>query len=124
LTRVDLTESVELELSVELRGEAAGLSNGGVINQYTHNVRVRGTVSVIPDRLELRINQLQIDQSLKASDIPLPEGVELLSPADEVIVECTVPVVVEEEAPADFAAEPEVIGAKEAEEEEKEDQAT
>jgi large subunit ribosomal protein L25 len=122
LTRVDLTESVDLELPVDLRGQAVGTTTGGVLNQFTHLVRVRGAVNVMPDRLVLRVNNLEVGQSLKASDIPLPEGVTLLSPADEVIVECHVPVVVEEEAPvSDFAAEPELVGRKEGEEgEEKE----
>jgi large subunit ribosomal protein L25 len=117
LTRVDLTESVDLELPVDLRGQAVGTTAGGVLNQFTHMVRVRGAVNVMPDRLELRVNSLEVGHSLKASDISLPDGVTLLSPADEVIVECNVPIVAEEEAPAaDFAAEPEIVGRKEGEE--------
>jgi large subunit ribosomal protein L25 len=122
LTRVDLTESVDLELPVDIRGQAVGTTAGGVLNQITHMVRVRGAVNVMPDRLELRVNNLEVGQSLKAENIVLPDGVTLLSPADEVIVECHIPIVVEEEAvAADVAAEPEVIGRKEVEEgEEKE----
>lgn len=121
LTRVDLTESVDLELPVDLRGQAVGLSAGGVLNQFTHMVRVRGAVNVMPDRLELRVNSLEVGQALKASDINLPAGVTLISPPDEVIVECHLPVVVDEEVATDFAVEPEVIGRKEGEEgEEKE----
>ncbi len=121
LTRVDLTETVDLELPVDLRGQAVGITAGGVLNQFTHLVKVRGAVNVMPDRLELRVNNLEVGQSLKAADIALPNGVTLISPADEVIVECHIPVVIEEEVSTDFAVEPEVIGRKEGEEgEEKE----
>lgn len=122
LTRVDLTETVDLELPVDMRGQAVGTTAGGVINQITHMVRVRGAVNVMPDRLEIRINNLEVGQTLKADSITLPAGVTLISPTDEVIVECHIPIVVEEEpVAAEVPAEPEVIGRKEVEEgEEKE----
>ncbi len=118
LTRVDLTETVDLELPVDIRGQAAGVTGGGIVSQYTHNVRVRGAVNVMPDRLELRVNNLEVGNSLKASDIVLPAGVSLLSSPEEVIVECAIPILSEEAATTDLAAEPEVIGRKEGEEEE------
>jgi large subunit ribosomal protein L25 len=122
LTRVDLTESVNLDLPVDLRGQAPGVSAGGVLNQFTHHVRVRGAVNVMPDRLELRVSSLELGHNLKASEIALPAGVTLLSPPDEVIVECELPVTVETETPpTDFTAEPEVIGRKEGEEGEAEE---
>ncbi len=121
LTRVDLTETVDLDLPVDLRGQAVGITGGGVISQYTHNVRVRGAVNVMPDRLELRVNNLEVGHSLKACDILLPVGVSLLSSPEEVIVECAIPITTEEVASTDLAAEPEVIGRKEGEEGEQEE---
>jgi large subunit ribosomal protein L25 len=117
LLRIDVTESVELDLAIELKGQAPGTKAGGILNFVLHEVTVRGPANKLPDRLELRIGNLELNQWLNAKDIPLPEGVELVTDPEEMVVECQLPKV-EAEAPAataDFTSEPEVIGRKEEE---------
>lgn len=118
LTRVSADEKVEVEVTVELRGEAPGVKEGGVLNQVLHHVDVESLVTAIPEKLFLRINGLGLDQSLTAAEIELPAGATLLTPGDTLIVQCSLP---REEAaaaglPAE-GAEPEVIGRKAEEEE-------
>jgi hypothetical protein len=60
---------------------------------------------------------MQIGDSLKACDIPLPEGSVLCSDADALVVQC-VGAREEEELEEGESAEPEVIGRKPEEEEE------
>ena len=80
---------------------------------------------MIPDKLHLNINHLQIGGQLTAADIEdLPAGAKILDDIDMMIVHCIQPEVEEEEAVAEEAgaAEPEVIGkGKEDEEEEGEE---
>lgn len=118
LTRVSADEKVEVSVVVELRGEAPGVKEGGVVAHLVHQVEVESLVTAIPEKLTLKINQLGLDQSLTAADIELPPGTTMLTPADTVIAQCTLPKAEEEAAalPAE-GAEPEVIGRKPAEEE-------
>ncbi len=121
LTRIDASESVEVELSIELKGIAPGTKQGGIIKHIMHEVTVRCPADKLPDKLELSINQLELDGTLTASDLVVPEAAELLCEPDDVVVSCVTPVVVEEPAEEEAeVAEPELIGKAPEDEEGKE----
>jgi len=117
-SRVSAGESIEMELSIELRGEAPGVKEGGVVSQPTHAVLIRCPMTSIPEKLSLSINTLGMNESIVASDLDIPEGAELLVGPDTTIVQCLPPVEeVEDEEGEAGAMEPEVIGAKKDDEE-------
>ncbi len=118
LARVSAEEAVEITLAVELRGEAPGSREGGVIDHSTHEIEIRCPAKAIPENFVVNINSLHLGESITASDLPLPEGAELLTDPDQVIVSCEEPVAEIEEEVAAAEAEPEVIGRKEEGEEE------
>jgi large subunit ribosomal protein L25 len=120
LSRVDASEAVEIVLTVELRGTAKGTSNGGVLNFVSHEVEIRCPANLIPEKLELKIADLDVGQSLRARDIVLPEGATLVTAPDLVIVACAVMNQAADAAAVPGAAEPEVIGKKKEEEAAKE----
>ncbi len=118
LTRVSAHEKVEVRVPVELRGEAPGVRQGGAIEQPVHELDVECEVTAIPEKIEVNVNHLELDQSITVADLKLPPTVRVLEEASVVVVHCAVPAeVVEEEGPAE-TAEPEVIGRRKAEEEE------
>jgi len=122
--RVSAGELVETTLTVVLRGEAPGVKAGGLVEQVQHELEIECPVSSLPDRLELNIKSLELGGAIHAREVPLPEGAQLLSDPDSVIVHCVMPLREEEvEAPAApaEAGEPEVIGRKPAEDEEGEE---
>jgi large subunit ribosomal protein L25 len=118
LLRVSLTDRVEVDVRVVLRGTPKGLAVGGVLNQIAGDIKIECPVAAIPEEIRVMVTELGLDESLHLRDIQLPEGVVLLDDPDAVLCQCTevaeeVVVPVEgEEVP-----EPEVIGAKEEEEE-------
>lgn len=111
-TRISAGEKVELEVPIELRGEAPGVKEGGVIEHLLHQVAIECPAGSIPERLEVSINELGLGQSIVAGDLVLPEGASLVHGADEVVVQCSEPVEVSEESAEAAPGEPEVIGAK------------
>jgi large subunit ribosomal protein L25 len=125
LLRVHAGEKVKIDVPVELRGEAAGVLDGGIIEQVIHSIEIEVALDVIPEKVHLNIKNLEIGDHLTAKDIvDLPPGATILSDEDEMIVHCVARAVEEEAAPAEegAAAEPEVIGkGKEEEEEEGEE---
>lgn len=122
-TRISEHEIVEVRVPVELRGEAPGVREGGVVMQHIHEVEIACPASVIPEKLAVNVNHLMLEQSVVLSDLKLPEGAKILATdLTEVVVECIVPAEMPEEAAGEAApGEPEVIGAKEKEEEESEE---
>lgn len=121
LARVSADEKVEVELPVELRGEAPGAKEGGVVTQTLHHVRVECLVTSIPEKLSLRIHGLGLGQSLLVSDLELPAGATMITEADAQVVQCAEPKAESEagDLSAD-GAEPEVIGRKAGDEEDEE----
>jgi large subunit ribosomal protein L25 len=117
-TRISEHEIVEVRVSVELRGEAPGVREGGVVVQLIHEVEIACPASAIPDKLNVNINHLALDQKILLKELELPQGAKVLAAdLEAIIVECIVPVEQPEEAAGEAAAgEPEVIGAKPSEE--------
>ncbi|NUQ63393.1 MAG: 50S ribosomal protein L25 [Pirellulales bacterium] len=122
LTRVSAHEKVEVRVAVELRGEAPGVKQGGIVEQPIHELDIECEVSSIPEKIEVNINHLELDQSITVADLKLPPTVRVLEDATAVVVQCNVPA--EEAEPAEGVpaegAEPELIGRKKTEEGEEE----
>ena len=118
-TRVSADERLTIEVAVSLRGESPGVKEGGHVEHLQHTVEIECLAIAIPEKVELRIHELKLDQSLRAGSIELPAGVKLITDPETVIVHCALPVDEsgEEGAPAE-TAEPEIIGRKAGEEEE------
>ena len=127
LLRVSDTEKVRTTVTVELKGTAAGLGEGGIIEFVLHELEIECPAASVPDKLVVNVNDLHLDQAIHARQVPLPEGARVLDDPELVVVHCIKPHVEEEEPVAAVAepgaAEPELIRkekpAEEGEEEEK-----
>lgn len=86
----------------------------------TAALKIRGQVKDIPENIELDVSGLDVGGSISAGEVPLPLGLECLTPGDATIVTVKVLRTVElEEAPAEAeGVEPELVGKEGAEEEE------
>jgi len=113
-TRVSAEESVDATLTVELRGNAPGAKMGGVVGHLLHEIQIRCPAVALVEKVSLSINRLELDQTITADAVELPEGATLLTDADAIIVQC---VAATDDAEGDEEgagghAEPEVIGRK------------
>jgi large subunit ribosomal protein L25 len=118
-TRISEHEIVEVRVPIELRGEAPGVRSGGVVVQHIHEIEIACPASVIPEKMAVNINHLMLDQTILLSNLQLPEGAKILAAdLEAIVVECVIPMEMPEEAEVPVEGEPEIIGAKEKEEEE------
>lgn len=96
-------EKVTVEVPVAMEGEAAP---GAVVLQETDYVEIEIDALSIPDELTVSIEGKEIGDALYASDVKLPEGAELISDAETLIVNVTYEQVDEDlEAEAEAAEE-------------------
>ena len=117
LTRVSADEKVQIPITVELRGEAPGTKEGGQTLQLLHSLQVECKVTDIPEKIEINVNSLGLNETIRVSDVEMPAAVLLLTDPEVGVVQCMEVVAEEDEEPADMLAmEPEVIGRKEDEE--------
>jgi len=116
--RVDAHEKVHVTVAVELRGEAPGTKDGGVVKLAMHTIELECEAASIPEKIDVNINHLGFGKVLHVSDLELPKGTKALVDAATVVVSCVAPVEVsdEEETTAE-EGEPEVIGRKKVEDE-------
>jgi large subunit ribosomal protein L25 len=87
-TRVDPNELVEVTLPIVLKGDAIGTHHGGEIAFHQHQITISCPAIAVPDKIELRISKLDIDQSISASEVPLPEGAVVAEDGATPIVSC------------------------------------
>lgn len=119
LARVSLDERVNVKVSVELRGTAKGIKEGGILDLTLADIEVECAVASIPETLRVDVSELGIGQSLHVRDLKLPDGVEAMDAPELVVCTIRVPIAaeaVEAAEEGEGTAAPEVIGRKEKEE--------
>ena len=120
--RVSADETITLDVRVELRGAAPGVTAGGVLVQQIHSLSVECLIVNIPESIRVSLLELQIDQVIHVKELKLPEGVKVKNDPEAIVVQVSQKVVEEAEpaaaAPTAEGAEPEVIGKAKADEEE------
>mgnify|MGYP003396939735 CR=1 FL=1 len=113
-------EAVAMYVPLRFVGTPAGVRAGGVLQEIHRDILVKVSPRNIPEFIEVDVSGLEIGDSLHASDLKLPPGVELAVSPEETIAAVVPPEDVEklaEEAAAEVA-EPEVIKKGKEEEEE------
>jgi large subunit ribosomal protein L25 len=112
-------EMLKLDIPVRLVGTPVGVrDDGGVLDQVIYDLHIECLPRNIPDSAEVDISEMKIGDSLRVSDIKLP-NVTILNEADQAVAVVTQPRVHEEEAGAEEGAtEPEVLRGKGGAEEE------
>lgn len=90
LTRVDATEAVEVTLPIVLKGDAVGTHHGGTINFHQHEITILCPANILPDKIELKITDLDVDQTITAGDVVLPEGAKIAEAETTPIISCSI----------------------------------
>ena len=119
LIQISMDKAIRVNVPVLLQGDPIGVkTEGGFVDFMTREIEVECLPAAIPERLTVDVTPLHLHQSLKVSEVVLPEGVKLLTEPNAVVVLIQVPheekveakpeeAEAAEAAPA--AAEPEVI---------------
>ncbi len=115
-------ESMTMVVPLHVTGNPKGVvDDGGVLESSLYEVEVRCLPKDLPDHLEINVSELTIGDSVHVSQIPLPEGVEILLDSDTTVASVVPPAPEEEEEPAAEELAPDevpTVGEEEAEKEE------
>jgi large subunit ribosomal protein L25 len=106
-------EKVTVDVPVHLIGESAGVKAGGVLEHHLWDLRVESLPQDLPDAIEADIAALNVNDTLRVSDLVVPDAITVLTPAEETIASVVPPQAreVEEEAAEGEAAVEEAAGA-------------
>lgn len=113
-------EKLTMNVPVVLRGTAAGVKQGGMLEQLLREIPVRAPIDRIPECFEVDVTHLKTGQSIHLTDLKI-DGVDFILPLDSPVVTILTPrklaAAAEAAAPAAEApSEPEVITEKKEEE--------
>ena len=123
LQEIRLDETIETTVAIDFVGEAKGVKAGGMLDESTREITIKGLVTAISEHITIDISELDMNETAKVSDLLIPEGIEVLNDLDEVLCSVLPPRKVEEEVVEEEAveageageAEPEIVGKKEEE---------
>lgn len=87
--RIALDKPIKAVVPIRLHGEGIVESKGGLLMLQLDKLEVECLPDLLPEVIELDISALDVGQSLKVADINVPDGVQVLSPPDEVVVVVT-----------------------------------
>jgi large subunit ribosomal protein L25 len=115
LRRIDLTRKLRVSVPVHATGDAKGVKQqGGVLDLVTRQIEIECVPDDIPNQFDVDVTELMIGNAIRVSELPVKEGVRVLTTGDAVIAHV---VGIKEEAAATpevaategAAAEPEVV---------------
>lgn len=100
--RVRADEKLHMHIPLHFVGadKTPGVKAGGVISHLMSDVEVSCLPDDLPEYLELDLSNLELNQLLHLSDIPLPKGVEIVGLAhgrNTAVVSVQIPRIIEEE---------------------------
>jgi large subunit ribosomal protein L25 len=114
--RVLMDTKIRVRVPVEIVGVAKGVkTDGGILDFVTREIEIECLPGNIPEHLPVDVTELSIGDALRVSDVPSPEGVEVVDDAEKVVLHVAhpaheeVPAPPEIEAAAEEPAEPEVL---------------
>jgi large subunit ribosomal protein L25 len=72
-------------VSLHLHGNPAGVREGGILETPLHDIEVECLPKDLPERLDVDIAGLKVNQSIHVRDLALGSGVRLISNPDQVV---------------------------------------
>ena len=116
---VDMAEEMDVQVPVRIEGEAIGVKEGGVLQQPIFELQVCAKPADIPEEITVDVTNLNIGDSLAVQDIEKTGNYEILDDPETTVVVILAPDTddVEADTDVDESIEPELVGAKDDEEE-------
>lgn len=106
-------EMIHLQVPIHFVGTPIGVRNGGILQHTMDELDIRVSADNIPDRIDVDVSNLNINQSVHVSELNVPAGVEVLDAGDRSVCSVSPPQAGIVDAPvaveAPTTGEPEVI---------------
>lgn len=95
--RIDRSQPMSMEAAVETLGTPVGVGMGGLLEIRQYFVMLHGLPDELPATVTVDVEALEIGDSVRVSDLTLPEGITTEEDPDMVLASVVAPQVIEEE---------------------------
>jgi large subunit ribosomal protein L25 len=89
--QINMNEEVRANVRIEATGDSAGVREGGILSIVLHELEVQCLPGAIPEHISVDISSLGIGESLQVKDLMLPQGVEVSSDPEVVVLTVLAP---------------------------------
>lgn len=83
---VDMSTEIQVNVRVQLIGDAIGVKDGGVLQQTLHELSITAKPDQIPQAVEVDISNLQVNENLTVADISTGRSYQVNHDQEEVVV--------------------------------------
>jgi len=98
LYQIRMDEVIEVDVPIRLVGKAAGIDEGGILDQGLRELRVECLPGNIPEVVEVDVTALNMGDSIHVSDLTIPEGVKIIEELTTTVASVSAPMAEEEVA--------------------------
>jgi large subunit ribosomal protein L25 len=85
--RVLMDTKIRVQVPVEVVGIAKGVkTDGGILDFVSREIEIECLPGNIPEHLPVDVTELSIGDALRVSDVPAPEGVEIVDDLEKVVL--------------------------------------
>lgn len=111
LLEVSRDDLITADIPVLHSGTPESVESGiALLASPQSTIKIRGKVSELPSQVEVDVTGLEIGGHIVASEVALPEGIELISPPDTLLFSVNIAKEPELEAEVVEEGQPEVVG--------------
>jgi large subunit ribosomal protein L25 len=82
---IEMGRLLRARVSVHFSGNPIGVREGGILETPLHDIEVECLPKNLPERVNIDISNLGVNQSIHVRDLALGEGVKLISAEDQVV---------------------------------------
>jgi large subunit ribosomal protein L25 len=98
-------EAIVVNVELHETGDSVGVHAGGVVEHHLREVELRCLPANVPERLEFDITNLRIGESVRVADLVPPDGVEILTDPETMVLAVVEPAVMDTELDLGVAGE-------------------
>ena len=97
---VDLTQRVTVSVPIHLKGKAAGIEMGGILDHPLRELLIECLVREIPQAIEVDVSALAVNESIHVSDLVLAPGLTIKTEGSLAVASVVLPAAEEVAEPA------------------------
>ncbi|MBL4665198.1 MAG: 50S ribosomal protein L25 [Nitrospinaceae bacterium] len=83
---IDVTKKIKAKIPVVLVGVSLGEKQGGHVNHIIRALEVESLPTDIPEKIEVKMDEIELNQMIHVSDLKLGESVSIINNPNDVVV--------------------------------------
>ena len=93
---IDISKKIKVKVPIFLVGVSPGEKQGGIVNHIIRALEIESLPNDIPEKFEVDMSGVELNQMIRVSDLNLGESVQILNDPNEIILNVHVEKVKEE----------------------------